>query len=740
MKHQAQDARRQKTAVFARGDAGWALPALGTAKRSANVTANRGLSDWSTNHLPLRVATRYSHAAASTKLVKLHKPIHSYETKGLHSLARLEPLGTHDGNGGRCTSPRGNNNVATDIDPKEDRVLVEIWRIAAATVMGYDENVKLVSPSVTSGSGTNNNVQGRTERDIPEAHDDSSSGTTLARYRRLVGMHARKTLSRILYDTAERVTRKRLEEQAGGRIQRVARRFLGRRRCGRLRRMQVIAAETLQRVWRGTVVRRCLQRRRLEDYTQKRTERQTLEAIKKIQRRFRNHVLEHQEWGRRLTALHENCMEEQSAEARSRSVLARAVSAWWQRTRWTRGPLELVRTAESTVIETSTLGTVQSLPQMCEVAGVIHSQAQLDGGDVEPPVMMLGNAASQVRTSREVFEQSWTRWERRDDGPSDRGRIEVIGIVSGNMQAESNHDSIMAVTPVKSTPGLTPPLQVPPLHHSPRDEDFPFMPCFHGELVRQMHAPPTPQYDAVVDPVEIPKPDSFFTLGMTDPNDSVRVDTIRDHGADDAGEISTTRCLQLRQTTLRRATRVLARFVSLHCLPISRFRLSTRHAAATRIQQLVRQRIARQQVALRRQLLFISLRSELETHWVAAEGALLASIFNLNESDADNQNDLHTREDAGDEDTDDADLVFHVDDEQGEPSVQPTAGPTWAEVLPTRSGRIPTGLRADFSRGGPVSSRAPSLGLWKWSWTSEQWEPRRDLFELAQSRHGNHKS
>jgi hypothetical protein len=533
-------------------------------------------------------------------------------------------------------------------------------------------------------------------------------GSTLARYRRLVGIVARKSLAQSFADAAERVVSYRLESRSATRIQRAALRFLVRRRQATLQRRHRAAAR-IQSVW-SKVLETEKQRELAVQARQATIERLTrARAARVVQRSYRDY--------RRVCRLREGERRQQqhaSMLQRARLKLLKRYQSWRQNA--TKEQHEHAEVAASSTPQTTSpkLGSWEENSS----GGPDATSPQAASGNAEVVGTSLSNAL--VCTEARPISVDAPRQELRYA----RGSAASSSPSLGNNEAPAGESEVRIEDGTLRSLGQT------PEKGDTADLCAVASPVGGSQLAgeREYSHPPADQ-----DPVSLTESceratkestlsscsrteqrgdvDSSGSSADTDEGGSAplsspaelphQCETLIAAVAYTSAAESTTVAAAVAGITRNTAAGRIAR-----CLvPKAKARHKSKTNAAIQLQCLTRSRLARQCMARIRLEALRSLREQLRASWKR-------SVFQPHSSAS---LDSRKEQDGQGPERDDEDEEWDLEVGGCQISL-PGASDAYLHLLPTRNGQIPPGVPLLQASAG-----APALSLWKWSWPDEQW-------------------
>lgn len=524
----------------------------------------------------------------------------------------------------------------------------------------------------------------------------SMHGTTLARYRRLVGMVARKSLMQILQRASHNVAFCRLQHHCASRIQSVVRGFLQRRR--EVLRLRELSAVVIQCMWRSCQARSLVavllksdrdRRMRLENLVAAREK----QSATNIQRTYRAHL----EW--------------KLVGKRRAWACARLAVQW--RSKRLRGQRE----AES--VEQEFPGLVSEHEQLC---GELHHSGSTQGqeassmGDRPPGISLQPVICCKADEPFRHEAQELHGFESpRLENPPEPATEEFV--ITGRDQVRV-HDTVhLPVSSISLVAQRTEAItsNIDQESYLTRDlnirERCPPCATLQDESVGLTQHPSDSGGDnqgAAESSSRLSAAPCERTLPLPAPEPIT--DSLASSG-EAAGSVSNSSKLGVLCSTsnssslgrraaarLTSARKVLSRFLARwarRSLERTRREREMETRACVQIQCIVRQRLAAKRVRFVRQLAIRSLRAELESAWLSE-----TSCSQSSQGEEDGDNDPSSDGDDGEED-------------EG-PSLAASAA-TWSGItgchafLPTRNKAIPPGVQLH------------AMGLWKWSWSVEAW-------------------
>ncbi|KAK1943027.1 hypothetical protein P3T76_005664 [Phytophthora citrophthora] len=491
-------------------------------------------------------------------------------------------------------------------------------------------------------------------------------GSTLARYRRLVGIVARKNLTQSYAGAAERVVQYRLEFCSAAMIQNLILGFLKRKRKAKLL-QRTRAAVRIQHVWRRILELKKQQKK------QKKAEAIRIETLDKllrlgatrsIQRSYRKyrHICYVREEERRQQE-HDGLLQ------KARLKLLQRYQNWRKHSKR------------------------RENDQFSAVGEVLENNYQVDAEEM-PDCKVATSCASTVKN--EVTEAETLSGEAHQV------------ILDGTEQSSAPIDTLQYKTDERLTDEETTEEDILPQLQSNegtnQDEPESFLPQNDRDEVvsSSLSILKVDQLKIVTAVDSEPEDDTkseennedTFKRGIpevsTDPP-SFESDLGQENQVETKEVVALAATLET--TTIARAT--AAKRIVFFLLPKLQSRLAQKTHVAIRIQCLVRSYLAKKCMDRARLAALHSLRAQVLAVWLPA-GELISkqndgTAPNNSEDDFDsklreNQSSLHTGLD------------------------------NYIHVLPTRNGQIPPGVPVLQSSAG-----APLLSLWKWNWPSEQW-------------------
>ncbi|KAH7485257.1 uncharacterized protein KRP23_4311 [Phytophthora ramorum] len=524
-------------------------------------------------------------------------------------------------------------------------------------------------------------------------------GSTLARYRRLVGIVARKNLSTSFAGAVERVVRYRLEFRSAVMIQRKAHQFLHRRRQAKeLRRRR--AAARIQLVWRRAIA---IEKQRKQAETarlaalERLTQRSAARTIRRAYRTYQSTCALREEELRQL--------QQASKLQRARLKLLRRYQSWHQnasKRTLDREPddaasITIRGVGKSIVSEAvaspgepsdassiaardcvqaeSTCASISSdeiaCPEHSSTSPEVPHDEIVDTKNVFAPSAQLPSKTDEYLGGHKSTSSDDVDSQQQSDQPSQN-----LDDLTVRVSFEENQAILGDCTPVDS-PIL--------------DNQADLLPCKEQQSP-EINTPGCAFKDEPQDdnhsPHEVDTPAELST-----PADHL---PILDNSVEDTSELAALAATE-RQTL---AGKRIAR--NLHPKVQARHGIKTH--AAIRIQCFIRSLLAKKYLVCMRLTALHSLRAQLLASWHQVDLKAQSSL-------ADNQPEEILYDPEIDDEEDDFDVEMH--------GCQPhnhSVSDNYLHLLPTRNGQIPPGVPLLQSSAG-----APLLSLWKWSWPGERW-------------------
>ncbi|KAE9287576.1 hypothetical protein PF008_g26366 [Phytophthora fragariae] len=531
-------------------------------------------------------------------------------------------------------------------------------------------------------------------------------GSTLARYRRLVGIVARRNLTHSYAGAAERVVRYRLEFRSAVIIQALTLRFIHQRRQAKqLQRHQ--AATTIQRVCRRVLA---VERQRKLAEIERLRRISATRSLQRCYRKYRVHCRLREEQQRQLK--HATLLQ------KARLKLLRRYQSWRQSSKRdeidpkpeesSNGMRDNVVTSSSCSRETSESCT-NTPRDLVEAVGTCAAFVRNDLATAETP-----------RGTTELIEDSVDHTTK--DSPPIK-------------QTVSENNALVLLddegSPCKGDADALPQVDLPTEKHecsavsATLDEnqstaarnDFQldsFQPLRSQTNTLESFSPPK----AIDEASSVTKTEPEEDTESWDNNASADADEVeaatvfselladdlqqnRSTPADVGNEVSELE-LEVSIVTTAMFRAAAAKRIACFLLP----KLQARHAlkthAAIQIQCLARLYLARQCLAHVRLEVLQSLRAQ-----------LLASWHSVVQEEEENGNEGRVQHAAFDHCDEDDELELET---QGHQTTLDPVSENYIHLLPTRNGQIPPGVPLLTSSAG-----APLLALWKWSWPDERW-------------------
>lgn len=525
---------------------------------------------------------------------------------------------------------------------------------------------------------------------------DGTKGTTLARYRRLVGTVARKHLHHIYNSATQRVAVHRKQQECATRIQCAFNAFLQRTREHRERKAEA-SAVVLQCCWRSRCARRTMVFRRNQRDRQKLITRQNAvelgekRSVTRIQRQYRCYLA----W---------------KVRARRREHACRQLVCLWR----------LQRLRKTTEASRHIAVSDNSPPLPASVEGLFEQE---------------GRASELVGGSR-VLESTFFSGDARESfrhaSPNElRGSDLVVAHLDGSVSCEMERESeVSFLSAVCNHPPPSFLLErqdhpvvlrdvddreedtsvgsaILSVDHAPNLESDSNFPPMGGSVALGEHAELTSLLDLIGGNSSTHGGKDLARVRITEATTSSTTDMMMDVEADARldQQIEPQPHFDRKSEAVAQAETIVARSMiswKERRDAVAHQVYTTKHRAAVKIQSLLRQRLAVQHIRLVRHLALLSLRCELKHFWLDDES------FDTNRSDqaGDHDGARGPTSDPSDGDSSDEDWIEQSDNDQGKASSSSGLG-----FLPMKNGAIPPGVQVDLT----------STGFWKWNWATEVW-------------------
>ncbi|KAG7382067.1 hypothetical protein PHYPSEUDO_005333 [Phytophthora pseudosyringae] len=533
-------------------------------------------------------------------------------------------------------------------------------------------------------------------------------GSTLARYRRLVGIVARKNLTRSLAGAAERVVRYRLEFRSAVMIQTMILRVLTQRRQAKHQERHR-AAVAVQHVWRR--MRELKQQHKLEEANREAMIDRVLRsgATRSIQRSYRKY--RHTCY---LRAEERREQEHASMLQKARLKLLRKYQSWREHAKRDK----LGRKPEFTVLgdevpsETRADSAEKEFcsgpeeSEVCSVGEVTANCFSIDrkerGTDeTEAQQEIILNSTEQASAPIDALVR------KSDERLNDPEPIKVEGIlaVPDHDQSTGKHEnftSFVCVGESQSTnhDELAADDSSQDNQSTCESRSSPFQ-----DIEQRTREAVAASFEAKTDePAENNESDESnegeqevdTPIVLSDPHD---LQQLPDHQANAVEEDELAALAAAATAAITRTT--AAGIIVCFLLPKWQARHVQKTHAVVLIQCLARSYLAKQWMDRVRQAALHSLRAQLLASWYSLQKVEKLSDQDTHDPVLDNNND--------EDDELDLELQGYHPSPHGVPD-------NCLHVLPTRNGQIPPGVQPLQSSAG-----APLLSLWKWSWPGERW-------------------
>ncbi|KAG6968926.1 hypothetical protein JG688_00005558 [Phytophthora aleatoria] len=514
-------------------------------------------------------------------------------------------------------------------------------------------------------------------------------GSTLARYRRLVGIVARKNLNQSFAGAAERVVRYRLEFRSAVAIQTMILRFLTRRRQAKQLQLHR-AAVRIQQVWRK-IVELEKQRKLAEVHRLAKIERLLrLGATRSIQRSYRKyrHTCYLRDEERRQ-------QEQASMLQKARLKLLRRYQSWRESSK--RGKVDKEFTNVGDVVSSNLKAGKEF---SC-------SSEETDPCSVHEHIEVTTNCVSIVRECVEDHQDVLAKTElasapidavlRKNDERLTGQEPDRLGDFLAIPQQDEAFENVAIAARIDES-------------QTSNQDEVASQECFSppqdakqstSEVVLASEAKTEPEDDNAsdensedVDELEMPAALSYPRDLEQSPDP--QVDVAAEETTEDLTELATIAATALARTA---AAERIAHFL----LPKFQARQAQKTHAVIKIQCLARVYLAKLCMVRVRLATLHSLRTQLLASWHST------SQIDMKE----NLSEPGVHDPALDHHDDEDELNLELQGYQ--PSLHGFSE-NYIHVLPTRNGQIPPGVPLLQSSAG-----APLLSLWKWSWPGEQW-------------------
>ncbi|ETL92984.1 hypothetical protein L917_08769 [Phytophthora nicotianae] len=592
----------------------------------------------------------------------------------------------------------------------EDESVTESGERCDDGSINFDEPETPAIPKVKRASPCKNQIQSRRpewSRYIRRIMMTKGiQGSTLARYRRLVGIVARKNLNQSFAGAAERVVQYRLEFRSAVAIQMMIMRFLTRRRQAKqLQRHR--AAVKIQHVWRR--IRELEKQRKLaEAHRLAKIERLLrLSAARSIQRSFRKyrHICYLRQVERRQ-------QEQADTLQKARLKLLRRYQSWRENSKRVKaaitysefttldvssgdirkekeigcGPQE-TGPCSDTEVTTNCISIVKGEPDATEILDVAPHQDILNTTEQTPVLIDEGLQKSDERLSDQELE-SWV------------DLFENSLIVPQQDESPEKHESVTTAASIDESQTTNQKELAVDISFQKRSSPYKEVGQSTSEIGPASEAKTVPEGDDVCDGNNEGVSDVEIPAALASPRDLERppdLQVTEEQRVEELTDRATIAAVALaRAIAAQRIVRLI--------LPNFQARQAQRTNAVIQIQCLARVYLAKLCLLRVRLAALHSLRAQLLASWRST--GQIETKANVDESGS-----YGTYLDQHDDEDDDLDLEL-----QGyQPSLHGVAD-NYIHVLPTRNGQIPPGVPLLQSSAG-----APLLSLWKWSWPTERW-------------------
>ncbi|GMF65383.1 unnamed protein product [Phytophthora lilii] len=530
-------------------------------------------------------------------------------------------------------------------------------------------------------------------------------GSTLARYRRLVGIVARKNLTQSYAGAAERVVRYRLEFRSAVTIQIMISRFLMRRRAAK-QMQRHRAASRIQHIWRK--VFEIEKQRKLADMArQAEIERLArLGAARTMQRSYRKY--------RQTCRLREKQLREQQQATmlqRARLKLFQRYQSWRASSKQSTidlKSLELSSLPNAITNASDRANKSFSSQESSPISSRAHVQVAVTcapnvGGELATADSSQTRAKTPQNEPDPAEKDSTTSKLTLKDNEEDSDEEESVRLNEHAVQPQQNQSpaklecnsaSIIADEnqPVAESEGAL--VQDSHDFSSPGSLECEEIEKVSSEVVissSQAQSVPESDHESCDNNLEH---EAETSVASVDHND---LESFVENAASLIKEERASELAAVIENTRTATAKRIARFL----LPKVQAKHAEKTLAAIQIQCFARVCLAKQYMTQVRLAALQSLRAQLLAAWCPA-------VPNKTCSQED------SRDPAQDE-HDDEDNEFDLETQGYHPSLH-SASNNYLHLLPTRNGQIPPGVPVLQSSAG-----APLLSLWKWSWPGERW-------------------
>ncbi|KAL3667848.1 hypothetical protein V7S43_007398 [Phytophthora oleae] len=490
-------------------------------------------------------------------------------------------------------------------------------------------------------------------------------GSTLARYRRLVGIVARKNLTQSYAGAAERVVRYRLEFQSAAMIQALAVGFLNRKRRAKLL-QRTRAATRIQYVWRRVLELKKQQKKAEAIRIETLDTLLRLGATRSIQRSYRKH--------RHACYLREEERRQQEHAGmlqKARLKLLQRYQTWRESSKRSKND------------------------QFSAVGKILESNYQVDADKI-PDCKVATTCASTVRN--EIADAETSRVEAHE---VILDRTEQSSVPINTLPCQTDQRSIDEEATEENS--------LPQYQSTEANQDEPESSSLQndrdGDVSTSLLFPKVDQLEVAITVNTEPDDDNKSEQNnedtgkietpevSSDPHSfESDLDQVDDVEMEELGTVAAT---TTETTAIARAT--ATKRIAYFLLPKLQSRLAQKTHVAIQIQCLVRSYLAKKCMARVRLAALHSLRAQLLATWLPVRE------FDSKERQSDDSTPNNEEDD------------FDSELQRNQSSLH-TGSDDYTHVLPTRNGQIPPGVPLLQSSAG-----VPLLSLWKWNWPSERW-------------------